>query len=76
MVLHANKKHISIKYHYLSEKVKETHVRLKYVKSKDQIVDILTKPLPKDSFEYLRGKLGVLPLSKIHLVKIHVVSIH
>ena len=27
---------------------------------------ILTKPLPKDAFLYLRGKLGFIPLSKAH----------
>jgi len=33
---------------------------LEFVLSKDQITDIFTKPLPKDSFEYLREKLGII----------------
>ena len=37
---------------------------MEYVNSKEKIADIFTKPLPKDSHEYLRGKLGVIPLSK------------
>ena len=37
---------------------------MEYVNSKEQIADIFTKPLPKDAFEYLRGKLGAMPLSK------------
>ena len=41
-------------------------VRLEYVNTKEQIVDIFTNPLPKDAFLYLRGKLGVIPLSKAH----------
>lgn len=66
LLMHAMTKHISIKCHYLREQVQEKQVRLEYVNSKEKIVDRFTKPLPKDVFEYLRGKLGVLPLSIIH----------
>lgn len=66
LVMHEKTKHISIKYHYLREKVQEKKVRIEYVKSKEPIVDIFTNPLPKDVFKYLRGKMGVLSLSKIH----------
>lgn len=65
-MMHANTKHISMKYHYLRGKVQEKQVRLEYVKSKEKIANIFTNPFPKDAFEYIRGKLGVLPLSKIH----------
>lgn len=51
--LHSKTKHISIKYHMLREKVSEKEVRLEYVSTKEQNVDIFTKPLPKDNFEYL-----------------------
>ena len=57
-------KHISIKYHYVRELVQDKEVKMEYVHTKDQIVDIFTKALPKDAHEYLRGKLGVIPLSK------------
>ena len=60
-VMHAKTKHIEIKYHFLREKVVEKEVKLDYVSTKDQLEDIFTKPLPKDTFEYLRGKLGVIP---------------
>ena len=49
-VLHSNTKYISIKYHVLGEKVAEKEIRLEYVSIKEQIVDIFTKPLPKDTF--------------------------
>jgi hypothetical protein len=39
--------------------VTNTVVSLHYIPSKDQIVDIFTKPLAKAQFEYLRQKLGV-----------------
>lgn len=32
--------------------------------TQEQVADILTKKLPKDSYEYLRGKFGVINLSK------------
>ena len=65
-MMHEKTKHISIKYHYLREKVQEKQVRLEYVKSKEKIVDIFTNPLHKDDFVYLIGRLGALPISKIH----------
>ena len=62
--MHTKTKHIAIKYHYVRELVEDKEVKMEYVNSKEQIVDIFTKTLPKDAYEYLRGKLGVIPLSK------------
>ena len=64
-VMHAKTKHIAIKYHYVRELVEDKEVKMEYINTKEQIADIFTKPLPKDAFEYLRGKLGVLPLTKV-----------
>ena len=50
-VLHPKTKHISIKYHVLREKVTEKKIELEYISTKQNIVDIFTKPLPKDTFE-------------------------
>ena len=63
-VMHAKIKHIAIKYHYVRELVEDKQVKMEYINSKEQIADIFTKPLPKDAFDYLRRKLGVMPLSK------------
>ena len=65
-VMHSKIMHIAIKYHFVRELVQDKEIRLEYVHTKEQIVDIFTKPLPKDSFLYLRGKLGVIPLSEAH----------
>ena len=64
LVMRTKTKHIAIKYHYLINLVQDKEVRLEYVNTKQKIVDIFTKALPKDSHEYLRGKLGVIPLDK------------
>lgn len=48
-------KHIDVRYHYIMEKVKENFVNLKYVKTEDNVADILTKPLGKILFEKCRS---------------------
>ena len=61
LVLHSKTESILIKYH-LREKAIEKEIRLEYVRTKEKIANIFTKPLPKETFEYLRGMLGVMPL--------------
>ena len=63
-VMYTKTKHIAIKYQYLRELVQDKEVKMEYVNTKEKIDDIFTKELPKDSHEYPRGKLGVIPLSK------------
>ena len=65
-MMHSKTKHIAIKYHFVRELVQDKEIKLEYVRTKEQIADIFTKRLPKDAFLYLRGKLGVTPLFKVH----------
>ena len=37
-------------------------MKVQYVATKEQIVDILTKPLARLKFEYFRERLGVLQI--------------
>ena len=55
-------KHIHIKYHFLRDQVSHKVVKLEYVDKREQIADIFTKPLPKEAFEHLRKKMGVISL--------------
>lgn len=66
LVLHARTKHIELKYHFLREKVQNKEVLLQHVSSKEQLEDIFTKPLPKTTFTYLRGELGVFPPHEVN----------
>jgi hypothetical protein len=65
-VMHSKTKHIAIKYHFVRELVQDKEIRLEYVHTKEKIADIFTKTLPKDAFLYLKGNLGVIPLSGVH----------
>ena len=61
-IMHSKIKHIPIKYQFLRDQVSEKLVKLEYIDTKEQIVDIFTKSLPKEAFEHLRCKLGVISL--------------
>ena len=61
-VFHDKSKHIKIKYHYIMDMVQREAVKLQYVATDEQIVDVLTKPLAKVKFEYFKEKLGVLQI--------------
>jgi hypothetical protein len=52
-LMHSKMKHIPIKYHFLREQVAEKNIRVECVGTKDQVVDIFTKLLPGEAFEYL-----------------------
>jgi hypothetical protein len=52
-VHHDKSKHIAMRYHFLREKVKDGLIDLSHVSSADNIADLLTNPLPADTFSRL-----------------------
>jgi hypothetical protein len=54
---HNRTKHIDIQYHFIREHVRNKNINMKYVNTKEQLADILTKPTPKIIFTRLNGKL-------------------
>ena len=50
-VFHDKWKHIEIKYHYIRDMVQRGVVKLQYITTDEQIVDVLTKPLARVNFE-------------------------
>jgi hypothetical protein len=65
--MHSKRKHIPIKYHFLRKQVAEKNIRVEYVGKKEQVEDIFTKPLPREAFEYLRERLGVISTPKMNV---------
>ena len=52
-------KHVDIDCHFIREHVDSKFIKLIHVTTKQQLADILTKPLPKPLFQDLVSKLGI-----------------
>ncbi|GJX95062.1 retrovirus-related pol polyprotein from transposon TNT 1-94 [Tanacetum coccineum] len=59
-VLHSRTKHIEIRHHFLHDNVQKGNISIEKVSSKDNIADILTKPLKQEPFNLLRLGLGLM----------------
>ena len=59
---HNRTKHIDICHHFVRERVLSNEIRVIYCPSEDMVADIMTKGLPKCTFEKLRNLLGVRDL--------------
>jgi hypothetical protein len=59
-VLNDRSKHIEIHYHYICDMVRRGALKLQYVSTDEQVVDVLTKPLSRVKFEHFRDKLGIV----------------
>ena len=61
-VFHERSKHIDVKFHFIRESVGNGDIDLKFMGTQKQLADILTRPLAKEWFQELRGKIGVVKL--------------
>jgi hypothetical protein len=59
-VEHSRTKHIDIRYHFLMDHQQRGDIEITYVNTKEQLVDIFTKPLDEKTFSKLRNELNIL----------------
>ena len=64
-ILHSRTKHIEIRHHFLEDHVEKGDHILEFVDTKNQLVDIFTKPLPKENFFAIRRELGLIDLNNL-----------
>ena len=56
---HSRMKHIDIRFHFLRDCVENGQIVLEYIRTDEQIADVLTKGLTREKFAYFKHKLGV-----------------
>jgi hypothetical protein len=59
-VFHRKSKHIDTHYHFIHELVNDGSIMLQFCGSKEQLADIFTKPLGRNTFEFQRQHLGIV----------------
>jgi hypothetical protein len=62
-VQHSRTKHIDIRHHFIRDFLESREVALIFIHTKNQLADILTKPLDGSKFESLRKAIGVCDMS-------------
>nr|GEX57839.1 retrovirus-related Pol polyprotein from transposon TNT 1-94 [Tanacetum cinerariifolium] len=62
-VQHSRSKHIDIRHHFIREQVERGMVELYFVTTAYQLVDIFTKALPRQRFEFILSRLGMKSMS-------------
>ena len=58
-VQHDRNKHVEIDRHFMKEKLEKKIISLPFVRSKDQLADILTKAIISEAFDQTLCKLGI-----------------
>jgi hypothetical protein len=55
---HSCTKHIDLHYHFICEAVENGKIKVNYILTDDNMLDIFTKPLPKPKFQHFVELLG------------------
>ncbi|CAL8121905.1 unnamed protein product [Prunus armeniaca] len=58
-IFHARTKHVEINYHFVRDQVSARKLSVKFISTKDQRADIMTKPLSSPHFTFIIDKLRV-----------------
>ena len=59
-MFHDRLKHTEMRYHFIRDLVQIGALKLQYIRTDEQIADILTKPLSASKFVYFHDKLGMV----------------
>ena len=59
---HQRTKHIDVKFHFIREKQASNFIDIVYIDTQHQLADIFTKPLSTPQFNFIRARIGVVPL--------------
>ena len=59
---HSRTKHIEIRHQFLRNHAQKDDITLEFVSTKDQLVDIFTKPLSEEQVVDIRRQLGMILL--------------
>jgi hypothetical protein len=62
-VFHKRSKHIRVRYHFIRGCLEEGNFKACYINTKDQLTDLLTKPLGRIKFLELCSRIGMVQLS-------------
>ncbi|GJT92081.1 retrovirus-related pol polyprotein from transposon TNT 1-94 [Tanacetum coccineum] len=66
-VQHSRTKHIHTRYHFIKEQVENSIIELYFVRTEYQLVDMFTKALSEDRFQYLVRRIGMRCLTPAEL---------
>jgi hypothetical protein len=62
-VFHERSKHIRVRHHFIRDCLDEGSIKASYINTKDQLADLLTKPLGRIKFLELCSRIGMVQLS-------------
>ena len=65
LVQHDKTKHVEIDKHFIKEKLKSGLICTPFMSTNEQLANIFTKGLPKQAFELLVNKLGLIDIFKL-----------
>ena len=65
LVQHDKTKHVEIDKHLIKEKLKSGLICMPFMSTNEQLANIFTKGLPKQAFELLVNKLGLIDIFKL-----------
>jgi hypothetical protein len=61
-VFHERSKHIRVRHHFIRGCLEEGSIKAGYINTKDQLADLLTKPLGRIRFLELCSKIGMVQI--------------